>query len=146
MERQHQIKRPLEAPESIEAIRRLLAEGRHVSRSALVHAACERFSFVDARGRAQTAGCIKALRELEHAGHFVLPAAGPRGRRRAQAGSARRLGVPVPEPHDVPALAGDVQGLALVRVQSLEQLRLCNELMAREHPQGAGPLVGAQMR
>jgi hypothetical protein len=46
----------------------------------------------------------------------------------------------------MPALAGDVRGLALVKVQSLEQLRLWNELMACEHPQGAGPLVGAQLR
>jgi hypothetical protein len=52
----------------------------------------------------------------------------------------------VPEPREVPALAGDVQGLVLVRVETLEQLRLWNELMVCEHPQGAGPLVGAQMR
>jgi hypothetical protein len=30
-------------------------------------------------------------------------------------------------------------------VQTLQQLRRWNELMACEHPQGAGPLVGAQM-
>ena len=146
MERQHQIKRTLAAPESIVAIRRLLVDDLHASRSALVRATCKHFGFVDARGRAQTAGCVKALRELEHAGHFVLPAAGPRGRRPGQLGSARRLNAPVPEPHDLPALAGDVRGLTLVKVQTLEQLRLWNELMAREHPQGTGPLVGAQLR
>ena len=146
MERQHQIKRTLATPESIEVIRRLLADGGHANRATLVRATCEHFGFVDARGRAQTAGCVKALRELEHAGQFALPAAGPRGRRRGQAGSARRLGVPVPEPRDLPASAGDVQGLALLKVETLEQLRLWNELMACEHPQGPGPLVGAQMR
>jgi hypothetical protein len=146
MERQHQIKRTLSAPESIEMIRRLLAESAHSNRAALVQATCSQFGFVDARGRAQTAGCVKALRELEHAGHFALPAPGAGGRRRGQVGSARRLEQPVPEPRDVPAAAGDVQGLALVKVQSLEQLRLWNELMACEHPQGPGPLVGAQMR
>jgi len=146
MERQHQIKRTLATPESIEAIRRLLGEGAHVSRSALARAACTRFGFVDARGRAQTAGCIKALRELERAGHFVLPAAGPSGRRPGQRGSARCLGAPVPAPQEVPALAGDVRGLRLVRVSGREQLQLWNELMNAEHPQGAGPLVGAQMR
>lgn len=146
MERQHQIKRTLAAPEAIDAVQRLLADGVHTSRSALVHATCSHFGFVDARGRAQTAGCVKALRELELAGHFTLPAAGPRGRRPGQLGSARRLHAPVPEPHDMPASAGDVRGLALVKVQTLEQLRLWNELMACEHPQGAGPLVGAQLR
>lgn len=146
MERQHQIKRTLAAPEAIDAVQRLLAGGVHASRSALVHATCSHFGFVDALGRAQTAGCVKALRELEQAGHFVLPAAGPRGRRPGQIGSARRLNAPVPEPHGMPALAGDVRALALVKVQTLEQLRLWNELMACEHPQGAGPLVGAQLR
>ena len=137
MERQHQIKRTLATPESIEVIRRLLGDGGHANRAALVRATCEHFGFVDARGRAQSAGCVKALRELEHAGHFALPVAGPRGRRRGQAGSPRRLGAPVPEPRELPASAGDVQGLMLVRVETLEQLRLWNELMACEHPQGA---------
>ena len=146
MERQHQIKRTLSAPESIEVICQLLGDGAHANRSVLVNATCSHFGFVDSRGHAQTAGCIKALRELERAGHFALPAAGRRGRRRGQSGSARRLGEPVPEPRDVPAFAGDVQGLALVKVQTLQQMRLWNELMACEHPQGAGPLVGAQMR
>ncbi len=146
MERQHQIKRTLSAPESVEAVRRLLADDTPVSRSSLVLATCEHFGFVDARGVAQVAGCMKALRELERAGHFVLPPAGPRGRRPGQRGSPRRLPAPVPKPVDVPAQAGGVQGLALVQVCSLEQLRLWNELMACEHPQGAGPLVGAQMR
>src|SRR5262245_40443917 len=146
MERQHEIKRTLSTPESIEVIRRLVADATHANRSALVRATCSHFGFVDARGREQTAGCVKALRELERAGHFALPAAGPRGRRRGQVGSARRLGGPVPEPSDIPARAGDVQGLMLVKVQTLEQMRLWNELMACEHPQGAGPLVGAQMR
>lgn len=122
------------------------ADGPHASRAALAHAVCEHFGFVDARGRAQLAGCVKALREPEHAGHFKLPVAGPAGRRPGQLGSARRLNMPVPEPQDVPALADQVRGLALVKVQSLEQLRLWNELMACEHPQGAGPLVGAQLR
>ncbi len=146
MERQHQIKRTLAAPESIEVVRRLVAEGGHVARSTLVQATCMHFGFVDARGRAQSAGCAKALRELEQAGHIVLPAAGPRGRRPGQRGSARCLGAAVPEPRDVPATAGEVRGLALIKVNSLEQLRLWNELMQREHPQGAGPLVGAQLR
>lgn len=146
MERQHQIKRTLSAPESIEVIRRLLAEDAHSNRAALVQATCRQFGFVDARGRAQTAGCVKALRELEHAGHFALPAGGSGGRRLGQVGRARRLGQPVPEPHEVPTTAGDVQGLALVEVHTLDELRLWNELMACEHPQGPGPLVGAQMR
>ena len=130
MERQHQIKRTLATPESIEVIRRLLAEGMHVSRAALVHATCNHFGFARrARPRAdrwlrQGAARARARGPLRAAGSR------PRGRRRGQAGSARRLGAPVPEPRDVPALAGDVRGLALLKVQTLEQMRLWNELMA----------------
>src|SRR5439155_10978762 len=104
---------------------------------------CRQFGFVDARQRTQTAGCVKALRELERAGHFVLPAATSRG---GTAKTARRLDQPVAEPIDVPAQAGDVRGLRLIKVDSLELMRVWNELMLCEHPQGAGPLVGAQMR
>src|SRR5262245_30715683 len=146
MERQHLIKRTLSTPESIGVIRRLLADGAHVHRAAVARATCEHFGFIDARGRWQTGGCVKALRELERSGHFALPSAGPVGRPKGKAGSARRLGEPVAEPRDVPAQAGDVRGLALVKVQTLDQMRLWNELMACEHPQGPGPLVGAQLR
>ena len=144
MEQQHQIKRTLATPDSIEAILRLLADGAHSSRTSLARSTCTQFGFVDARGRPQTAGCVKALRELERAGHFRLPVVAATGRGHGK--TARRLDQPVPEPHDVPALAGDVRALALIKVQTLDQMRLWNELMACEHPQGAGPLVGAQMR
>ena len=146
MEHQNQIKRTLATPESIEVIRQLLADGTHGSRASFARTTCGHFGFVDPRGRAQTAGCVKALCELERSGHFQLPPPGRGGRRKGNIGTARRLGEPVPEPREVPALAGDVRGLALIKVHSLEQLRVWNELMACEHPQGAGPLVGAQMR
>ena len=144
MEAQSQIKRTLSRPGSIDSIRRLLADGSHASRSSLAQAACAHFGFFDARGRAQSAGCIKALRELEQAGHFVLPSVAPSGRGKGK--TARRLEAPVPAPEDVPAQAGEVSALALIKVDSLEQMRLWNEMLLREHPQGAGPLVGAQMR
>ena len=103
---------------------------------------CKQFNFYDARGREQLGGCLKALRELESAGHFVLPAArGTVGR-----STPRRLSGPVAVPTDVPVQAGDVQGLTLVVVKTIEQMRIWNELMIREHPQGAGPLVGRQLR
>ncbi|AGA33136.1 putative transposase [Thioalkalivibrio nitratireducens DSM 14787] len=40
----------------------------------------------------------------------------------------------------------ELEGLALVRVDTAEHRALWNELMAREHPRGMGPLVGAQLR
>jgi hypothetical protein len=57
-----------------------------------------------------------------------------------------RLGVAVEDPHDVPQQAGDIVGLCLIKVDTLDRMRIWNEMMLCEHPQGAGPLVGAQMR
>ena len=144
MEAQSQIKRTLSLPQSIESIRRLLADGVHATRSSLARAACSHFGFVNACGHPQSAGCIKALRELEQAGHFLLPAVQPSGRGKGK--TARRLDAPVPDPLNVPAQAGEVRALTLIKVVNLDQMRLWNEMMLREHPQGAGPLVGAQMR
>ena len=86
---------------------------------------CQHFGFFDARQRTQTGGCVKALRELERAGHFVLPAALKRG---GTAKTARRLDRPVESPLDVPARAGDVRGLRLIKVDSVELMRVWNEL------------------
>ena len=52
------------------------------------------------------------------------------------------MGLPV----DVPSGVGEVRGLELVLVNTPAQMRLWNELMITEHPQGAGPLVGRQLR
>jgi len=144
MEKQNQIKRVLAQPESIEAVRRLLESNAHQSRSALAGAVCRQFGFFDPRGGEQSSGCVKALRELERAGHFALPA--PRQGWSGKSRQARRLGKPVEAPREVPAQAGEVQELRLIRVDSVDQMRVWNEMMIGEHPQGAGPLVGAQVR
>jgi hypothetical protein len=146
MEKQHQIKRTLEQPDSIESIRELLGRSAQAHRTALSDAVCRHFGFFDSRGATQVSGCAKALRELERAGHFVLPAGQdrdalrPRKRR-----TPRGLGTPVAAPLDVPEQAGEVRALQLIKVDTAQDLRLWNELMS-EHPQGAGVMVGAQMR
>jgi len=142
MQQQNQIKRTLAQPESIEVIRSQLASTTHINRGSLSKALCQHFNFSDARGHHQIGGCNKALRELERAGHFVLPVSSmPKTVK-----SPRRLESAVPDPVDVPALVGEVQRLALIKVDSLELMRIWNEMMIREHPQGAGPLVGCQLR
>src|SRR3990172_1936967 len=144
MEIQSQIKRALSEQGSIEIIRRLLSHNSYRYRSTFADAVCEHFGFHDARGRVQRSGCIKALRELERLGHFALPAASAMGAKGAK--SPRRLGKPVEDPQDVPEQAGEVRGLCLIKVDTLDLMRIWNEMMLCEHPQGAGPLVGAQMR
>ena len=69
------------------------------------------FDFHDARGHAQRDGCLKALRELETAGHFTLPAA----QGRTGPNTPKRLPAAVPDPTGVPAQTGEVRWLALIR-------------------------------
>ncbi len=104
---------------------------------------CEAFDFRDGRGRWQRASCSAALAALEAAGHVSLP------RGRPSRGGVRRprvLPQPVALAVDVPGTVGEVRDLALVRVDTDEQRRIWNTLMAHEHPRGAGPFVGPQLR
>ena len=146
MIKQNQIKRTLGLAESIAVVRSMLDRSEHASRSALADAVCRSLGFVDSRGATQNAGCAKALRELERVGHFVLPAGHERvAARPRKLRTARGLGTPVAAPTNVPAQAGEVRALQLLKVDDAQGLRLWNELMC-EHPQGAGVMVGAQMR
>ena len=142
MNTQTQVKRALSTPDSVAYVAGLLRSNKELCRTELAEAVCQHFGFYDERGRGQRAGCLKALRELEAAGHFELPTA----ERKNGRGSPRRLSDAVAKPTDVPAEVGELRGLSLVVVETTEQMRIWNELMIREHPQGAGPLVGRQLR
>lgn len=123
-------------------MRRQLVETPGLNRSHLADRICDELGFLDPRGRRQRSGCVKALRVLEARGLFVLPArcssTGP--------SSPLRHEAPVPRPHDVPEQVERVRGLELVLVQTEEQRRIWNALLLDEHPRGAGPLVGRQLR
>ena len=104
---------------------------------------CEAFDFHDGRGRWQRASCCAALADLGAAGHVSLPQGRP------SRGGVRRPRVlphPVAPAVDVPGTVGALRDLALVRVETDEQRRVWNTLMAHEHPRGAGPFVGPQLR
>ena len=142
MKQQNQIKRTLSQPEAIAHIQKLIQVGGFVNRTKLADSVCEHLGLRDPRGELQRGGCLKALRELEAAGKFRLPA--PRmtpGER-----VPRRLPEPVPEPTGVPEEVGELRGLELLPVESDSAMRTWNELMLAEHPRGAGPLVGRQLR
>ena len=142
MKTQNQIKRALSEPGAIEYVAELLKVNDFGHRTALADFLCERFEFYDTRNRVQRDGCLKALRELEAAGHYTLPVAqGKKG-----PNTPRRLNEPVADPVRVPAKAGEVCGPELIVVSSEAQMRIWNEMMIREHPRGHGPLVGRQMR
>jgi len=141
MKVQNQIKRTLSNSTNIEYIKNLLDNNEVAHRTDLAKRACEKFNFYDVRGQIQVSGCLKALRELETAGHFVLPK--PRGSGGKK--TPRRLDAPVDVPVDVPAEVNGIKELELVLVTETE-MRIWNELMIEEHPLGAGPLVGRQLR
>lgn len=141
---QNQIKRALSSPEAIEFVRLLLEEeeAESFTRTELAEVVCEEFGFQDPGGHNQIGGCLKGLRELEAKGWFQLPEPqSPKG-----VPSPRRLSSSVAPPVGVPAEVSNVVGLELILVQQPSQMRIWNELMIAEHPQGAGPLVGRQVR
>ncbi|MEI6415706.1 MAG: Druantia anti-phage system protein DruA [Pseudomonadota bacterium] len=110
-------------------------------RTELADRLCDEFGFVDALDRRQRSGCLKSLRVLEKRGHFVLPTP----RRKVGSPRPRGLASPVPPPQEVPGTVPEVRGLELVLVRPGEHMRVWNTLL-EEHPRGAGPLVGRQLR
>jgi hypothetical protein len=124
MKTQNLIKRRLSQPESVVVIQQILEHNREAPRTTIAERVCERFEFFDALGKPQKIGCLDALRELEQAG----------------------LREPVEAPQEIPAAAGQIDQLELIRVQSETHVRIRNELIMQEHSRGAGPLVGAQVR
>ena len=142
MKTQNQIKRTLSEPEPIEYISQLLQCGEIANRTDLARRTCQQFGFYDVSGNIQISGCSKALRELETAGHFVLPKA----QRTPGKKTPRRLTVSVPLPVEVPTDVTAIEKLELVLVCTDDEMRLWNELMIEEHPLKDGPLVGRQIR
>jgi len=142
METQNQIKRTLSRPEAIEHIRSVLDENGHMNRTTVAEQLCEHYGFFDTVGTAQTSSCLKALRELESRGHIELP----KPLIPWSPGSPRRLSEPVAPARDFPSEVAGLRGLQLILVGADEQMRIWNEMMIREHPRGAGPLVGRQLR
>jgi len=141
MNTQNQIKKVLLKDPNINHIRDLIAANSGLNRSRLADLVCEEFSLFDGKGERQRSGCLKALREFARAGLLTLPE--PRWEKGSR--TPRRLGEAVAPAVSVPASVEDVRGLRLTLVESENQMRIWNELMLREHPRGAGPLVGRQL-
>ena len=142
MDVQHQIRHQLSRPGSVDHITGVLDAGDIPHRTALAERLCADFGFLDGRGQPQVSTCLSALRALERSGQVRLPA------RQTPGGTCvrRRRSSPVVPARDVPAQVGEVQGLALVVVSDPAHREIWQGLMEHEHPQGAGPLVGRQIR
>jgi hypothetical protein len=132
----------LSQPDAVEFVRRSIHSDPEMHRTELADRLCEAFELIDRLGCRRRTGCLKALRKLEAKGCFQLPPP----RTKTALGRPRRLESSVAPAEGVPATAGEVCSLALVLVETEEQLRIWNELFESEHPRGAGPLVGRQLR
>jgi hypothetical protein len=143
MKTQNQIKRNLSRPDVIDHIKNMLSVNEGLNRSQLAKNLCREYNFYDARGKAQLGSCTKALKDLERQGLLTLPSP---LRKTTGEWSPRRLDKAVPEAKNVPDEVTAIQDLRLVRVQDEKQMRIWNELIIREHPQGRRPLVGRQLR
>ena len=142
MQTQNQIKLTLAQPEHIEYVSRLITSNQYPNRKELAKALCRDLGFFDLRGLEQLGGCLKALRELEAAGHFILPS----GKVQTRKLTPQRFHAPVPLAVEVPPQVDQVRGLELVLVDTNEKMRIWNEVMISEHYLGAGPFVGRQLR
>ena len=111
MEHQNQILQTLRAPESQARLERIVAQEALHNRAAVGRRVCAEFGFVDARGSAQLAGCLKALNTLHKAGRIALPAP----RRGGGAPMPQRFDAPVAAATAVPGTVEAVAGLSLER-------------------------------
>lgn len=93
------IKEALVDPPRLAIICQELESGKTQLRTELASAPCQRFGFLDTLGKPLAFSCLKALRELEGAGHFQLP---PRKIEVAFRWKPRRLPKAVPLPKGVP--------------------------------------------
>ena len=139
---QNQILGTLRKPGSERRLGAILRREPNAGRIGIARRVCEVFGFLDARGKPQLSGCLKALGAVERSGRIPLPAS----RVPARPPSPRRLEDPVAAALKVPAEARAVEGLSLVRVATVEQRKLWNTLLHFEHPQGTATFAGCQMR
>jgi Domain of unknown function (DUF4338)/Transposase DNA-binding len=132
----------LTLPDGLSWIQSRVSEDPGLSRQRLAREVCEHFDWRDALGRPKEMACRKYLLQLQRRGLIELPPA------RYQAQPRRRQTSAVPE--DVPHYSGtlaDLGGIELAPVTGRTPAsRRWNALMDAHHPQGSGPLCGAQMR
>ena len=111
-----------------------------VTRSELSRALCQHIGWQDSRGQLKEMSCRKALCALEERQQLLLPEARKRISKRTQSW-------PVPV---VATVRGDLSGLGCIELQIVtggtDEGAQWNGLMDAYHPQGCGPLCGAQIR
>jgi hypothetical protein len=132
----------LTTPEGIAWIQSRVREDPLMSRQRLAREVCEHFGWRDVLGRPKEMACRKYLLQLQCRGLIQLPPA----RYRAQPQRRRTCAAL----QDVPHCSGMLADLGRIELQAVTggtaESRRWNALMEAYHPQGSGPLCGAQMR
>lgn len=131
----------------LQRLSRRSREPKAPARRELIELFCRAVDWRDAKGRLSISSARVALRRLEERGQVQLPASAPR----AKPCTPRRLfddQQPLPALPKLPSQAGAIGGLRLGLISNTEEEthRIWNRLIAREHPLGTAPLVGAQLR
>lgn len=127
--------------EVLRQIETAVREEPDLSRAALARRVCATLDWRGPHGRWQAMSCRVALLKLHRRGLLPLPPA----RRPAPAPRARPTPPPAVAVTGRLAAVGPVE-LVPVRGARDPLARLWTQLVATEHPLGAGPLVGAQQR
>jgi hypothetical protein len=134
-------------PEIIAQIQALSDANPTYSRRKLSQQVCEKLDWRSPNGRLKEMSCRVALLKLHREGLLNLPAAGPappkrtrpRARKKAK---PRRAGTPVRWPL---SKLGELE-IVVITNSDTKASRQWNEMMARYHYLGFGPLCGAQLR
>jgi hypothetical protein len=132
---------PLTSADSLAWINSRVGEDASLTRYRLAKEVCVRLDLRDAKGRPREMACRKQLLTLERRGQIVLPPP------RHTPPSPR----PVPAEEPVwPSFTGTLAILGPVALRPIEggtpASREWNAMMRAHHPQGSGPLCGAQLR
>lgn len=131
-------------PELIEHLNQLQAQDPALSNRSLARIICELLPWSSPDGRLAVTSARVALSKLRAKG--VLE--GPKRRSAPRPHRLRASGNPVPAVVKVPPRVGQVKGLHLHLIDGAQDpLHLVwNDLIIQQHPCGAAPLVGAQLR
>lgn len=132
----------LTSPDGIAWITSRVREDSKLTRQRLARQVCEHFGWRDVLLRPKEMACRKYLLQLQRRGLIELPPA-----RYVAQPRRRRTGAVF---QDVPHFCGVLADLGKIELQAIggstPASRRWNALMEAFHPQGSGPLCGAQIR
>jgi Domain of unknown function (DUF4338)/Transposase DNA-binding len=132
----------LNSPDGLAWVQSRVNEDPRLSRQRLARDVCEHFDWRDALGRLKEMACRKHLLQLQRRGLIQLPPARWRARPQRRREHA--------SPEHVPHCRGTLADLGKIELQVVNggtaASRRWNAMLEAYHPQGSGPLCGAQMR